>query len=263
MSYELFDAVLTKTVLKQLGVSSKYRLIFDNGSFHIRRKVRLTISSQGLDFHQSKKIVKSKEEVLLPIGCKVLLTKNFLANKPRPKEFSKKVTPVGWDKKLNGSVTYINRGHIIAHELYPDDNWKCDKDRKYFTQTEWSNQTSKPDKHGKLKLSKNLAFYESTVKSFLENNPDGKVFYSVELLYDRDDLIPRGIHIKYKCFKKIICHEKCVCGKKCLHNKKCNNKYCQSFKTVNSCNIFIPNADPRLDINYEKADFKIKENTHV
>ena len=40
--YELFDAVLTKTVLKQLGVSSKDRLIFDNGSFHIRRKVNAT-----------------------------------------------------------------------------------------------------------------------------------------------------------------------------------------------------------------------------
>ena len=62
--YELFDAVLTKTVLKQLGVSSKDRLIFDNGSFHIRRKVRLTISSRGLDFYQSKRIVKDRKSVV-------------------------------------------------------------------------------------------------------------------------------------------------------------------------------------------------------
>ena len=237
--YELFDAVLTKTVLKQLGVSSKDRLIFDNDSFHIRRKVRLTISSRGLDFYQSKRIVKSEEEVLLPIGCKVLLTKNFLANKPRPKEFSKKVTPVGWDKELNSSVTYINRGHIIAHELYPDDNWECDKDRKYFTQTEWSNKSSKATKEGDLKVGKNLAYYESEIKKFLDENTNSQVLYYVKLIYSDDDLIPRGI-----CLKAIF-------------NKK-TEKY-SNFVTIKSIHVFIPNIDSRLKIDYKDAIFTVLE----
>ena len=153
---KLFDSVLTETVLKKLGVSSKDKLIFDNGSFHIQKKFRLNIISEGLDFDQSVEIVKNEKIFLLPIGCRVLLTQNFLATKPRPKEFPKKVTPVGWDSQLNKCNTYINRGHIIAHELFPDTNWKFDQDRKYFTQTEWSNKSSKSTKEGDLKIGKNL-----------------------------------------------------------------------------------------------------------
>ena len=236
---KLFDSVLTETVLKTLGVSSKDELIFDNGSFHIQKEFRLNIISEGLDFDQSVEIVKNDKRYLLPIGCRVLLTQNFLAKKPRPKEFSKKVTPVGWDKELNGSVTYINRGHIIAHELYPDDNWECDKDRKYFTQTEWSNKSSKATKEGDLKVGKNLAYYESEIKKFLDENTNSQVLYYVKLIYSDDDLIPRGI-----CLKAIF-------------NKK-TEKY-SNFVTIKSIHVFIPNIDSRLKIDYKDAIFTVLE----
>lgn len=234
---KLFDSVLTKTVLKKLGVSSKDKLIFDNGSFHIQTKFRLNIISEGLDFDQSVEIVKNEKIFLLPIGCRVMLTKNFLAKSPRPKEFPKKVTPVGWDSQLNKCDTYINRGHIIAHELFPDTNWKFDKDRKYFTQTEWSNKSSKSTKEGDLKIGKNLAYYESEIKSFLNENNNSQVLYCVKLIYSDDDLIPRGIVLK-AIFKKKI------------------EKY-SSFVTIKSLHVFIPNIDSRLKIDYKNAIFTI------
>ena len=236
---KLFDSVLTETVLKKLGLSSKDKLIFDNGSFHIQKKFRLNIISEGLDFDQSVEIERDSKKFLLPMGCRVLLTNDFLAKQPRPKEFPRKVTPVGWDSQLNRCDTYINRGHIIAHELYPDPNWKFDKDRKYFTQTEWSNKSSKSTKEGNLKVGKNLAYYESEIKRFLNENNNSQVLYYVKLIYSDDDLIPRGIVLK-AIFKKKI------------------DKY-SNFVTIKSLHVFIPNIDSRLKIDYKNAIFTILE----
>lgn len=150
---------------------------------------------------------------------------------------SDSIIPEGWDSKLNvpQGETYIHRAHIVAHELFEDWKWKEDRDIKYFTQAAWSNLSSQ-----KASIGKNQAYYEWLIKDKLLKDKDLEINYRVQLIYEEDEILPRGTLIKAVCMKK-------------------SNLY----NVVDQINVFIPNADPRLDINYKKAVFTIKENTHV
>ena len=102
--------------------------------------------------------------------------------------------------------------------------------KKYFTQTVWSNQSSQNASQGK-----NQSYYEWYIKEKLMQDNDLEVNYRVKLIYEKNDIIPRGIHIRAVFMKKS-----------------------ERWKVVEQFNVFVPNVDPRMDIDYEQAKFRIK-----
>ena len=236
---ELAESVLTG-VISQLGVSSMDELTYDDGSFIINKELHKKFARNELSF--DKPIIKGNQK--LPAGCEVMLSKNTLSETKRKRPnlasfdydpFSKtikSIEPPGWDRDLNipqGSV-YIHRGHIIAHELFEDSSWKYDHKKKYFTQTEWSNKSSQNASQGK-----NQSYYEWYIKKKLRKDNDLEVNYRVKLIYEKNDIIPKGIHIRAVFMKKS-----------------------ERWKVVEQFNVFVPNVDPRMDIDYEQAKFRIK-----
>ena len=244
---ECLRNIITPKILEQLGVSCYNDLEFDQGSLKIPTKLNKRFSEHYLNFYNCKTVQIDGEKHHLPLGCEVMLSNATLSTSKRPNlgSFdydnlnckSDSIIPEGWDSKLNvpQGETYIHRAHIVAHELFEDWKWKEDRDIKYFTQAAWSNLSSQ-----KASIGKNQAYYEWLIKDKLLKDKDLEINYRVQLIYEEDEILPRGTLIKAVCMKK-------------------SNLY----NVVDQINVFIPNADPRLDINYKKAVFTIKENTHV
>ena len=244
---ECLRNIITPKILEQLGVSSYNDLEFDQGSFKIPTKLNKRFSEHYLNFYNCKTVQIDGGKHHLPLGCEVMLSNATLSTSKRPNlgSFdydnlnckSDSIIPEGWDSKLNvpQGETYIHRAHIVAHELFEDWKWKEDRDIKYFTQAAWSNLSSQ-----KASIGKNQAYYEWLIKDKLLKDKDLEINYRVQLIYEEDEILPHGTLIKAVCMKK-------------------SNLY----NVVDQINVFIPNADPRLDINYKKAVFTIKENTHV
>ncbi|TWT11973.1 competence protein [Streptococcus sp. sy004] len=206
-------------------------LEYVEGSFKIKRELYKKIAEERLSFCKSKLLDKDNKQYYLPMGCELMLSsKIFEKNKSRPK-FSEHITPVGWDKNLNKAQgdTYIHRGHIIAYELFEDEDWKVDKERKYFTQTEWSNISSHTGS-----LGRNQSFYENYIKSKLIEDTDLVVNYRVNLIYKKNDIIPRGMHLRAVFMKKS-----------------------ETYRVVDQFNVFVPNVDLRLNIDYKNAKFEV------
>ncbi|MFI3150433.1 competence protein [Streptococcus suis] len=222
---ELAESVLTGGI-SQLGVSSMDELTYDDGSFIINKELHKKFARNELSF--DKTIIKGSQK--LPAGCEVMLSRNTLSKTKRPNLAF--IEPPGWDRRLNipQGTAYIHRGHIIAHELFEDSSWKYDYKKKYFTQTVWSNQSSQNASQGK-----NQSYYEWYIKEKLMQDDDLEVNYRVKLIYEKNDIIPKGIHIRAVFMKKS-----------------------ERWKVVEQFNVFVPNVDPRMDIDYEQGKFIIK-----
>ena len=139
--------------------------------------------------------------------------------------------PAGWDKinRIKDYDRYFHRGHIIAYSLGGDKEihghpYKALK--SLFTQTAWSNMGKATNKNGFENKFSQWDFEEKIVDELEQNS----VCIACRPIYrNKADKIPIGIHMQ------------AVTEKESLFN------------------VFLPNIDPNIKINYKKCTFKLKK----
>ena len=139
--------------------------------------------------------------------------------------------PAGWDKinRIKDYDRYFHRGHIIAYSLGGDKEihghpYKALK--SLFTQTGWSNMGKATNKNGFENKFSQWDFEEKIVDELEQNS----VCIACRPIYrNKADKIPIGIHMQ------------AVTEKESLFN------------------VFIPNIDPNIKINYKNCTFKLNK----
>ncbi|MDU7195121.1 MAG: DNA-entry nuclease [Streptococcus sp.] len=139
--------------------------------------------------------------------------------------------PAGWDKinRIKDYDRYFHRGHIIAYSLGGDKEihghpYKALK--SLFTQTAWSNMGKATNKNGFENKFSQWDFEEKIVDELEQNS----VCIACRPIYrNKADKIPIGIHMQ------------AVTEKESLFN------------------VFIPNIDPNIKINYKNCTFKLNK----
>ncbi|RRG17920.1 DNA/RNA non-specific endonuclease [Weissella viridescens] len=130
----------------------------------------------------------------------------------------KKINPIGWHQmRLNGNQILYNRGHSIAYALAGGvkgfDASEANP-RNITTQTTWANQASNGDASNT-----GQNYYESIVRKGLDQHKT--IRYRVTPVYDGNDLVPSGSKMEAKSTDGSIQY-----------------------------NVFIPNVQPGVKINY-------------
>ena len=139
--------------------------------------------------------------------------------------------PAGWDKinRIKDHDRYFHRGHIIAYSLGGDKEihghpYKALK--SLFTQTAWSNMGKDVKKEEKVNKFSQWHFEEKIVDELEQSS----VCIACRPIYrNKADKIPIGIHMQ------------AVTEKESLFN------------------VFIPNIDPNIKINYKNCTFKLNK----
>ncbi|MCM0595186.1 DNA/RNA non-specific endonuclease [Weissella uvarum] len=135
-----------------------------------------------------------------------------------------KINPVGWQQmRLNDNRVLYNRGHSIAYALAGGvkgfDASEANR-QNITTQTTWANQASNGDT-----TNTGQNYYESIVRKGLDQHKT--IRYRVTPLYEGKNLVPSGSHIEAKSQDGSI-----------------------------QFNVFIPNVEPGVTINYANGSAK-------
>lgn len=142
---------------------------------------------------------------------------------------SNTIEPSGWNQKkiAKGRVLY-NRGHSIGYALAGSikgfDASEANV-RNITTQTAWANQASNNDEQNT-----GQNYYEGLVRKALDTKTGIRIRYRVTPIYDGDNLVPSGNHIEAK-----------------------SNDGSLEF------NVFVPNVQPGVQINYSDGSSQIKQ----
>lgn len=156
--------------------------------------------------------------------------KNQLLSGDKKKGRPKLGKPVGWNRinKNKDYQVYFHRGHIIAYSLGGDNDIQGHINKalkSLFIQTAWSNMGKDTQKNGfENKFSQ--WYFEEKVVDELEQS--SVCIASRPIYRNKVDKIPIGIHMQ------------AVTEKESLFN------------------VFIPNIDPNIIINYKNCTFELK-----
>ena len=135
---------------------------------------------------------------------------------------AKTINPAGYLQKKVGSEYLYNRGHLLGYALVGNikgfDASEANRNN-IATQTEWANQAQSADDTGQN-------YYEGLVRKALDSNK--KVRYRVTPIYD-GGVVPVGNHIEAK-------------------SKDGSLQF----------NVFVPNVEPAVQINYLNGSSIIK-----
>lgn len=139
--------------------------------------------------------------------------------------------PAGWDKisKNKDYEVYFHRGHIIACSLGGDKEIKGHDYKalkSLFTQTAWSNMGKDVKKKGFENQFSQWHFEKKVVKE-LKNS--SVCMASRPIYRNKADIIPIGVHLQAMTKEKSL------------------------------FNVFLPNIDPNIVIDYKKCTFKRKK----
>lgn len=218
---ELSESVLSELVLSELKVESKSQLKYINGSFLILKNV---------EFSTKKQIffgVKDK----LPLGAMTVLSKQKIRKKLKIEG-----DPYGWYNnqlpfRESGSGEYIyHRGRLIADGLI---NYIESEEiyrsivglENIVILSNWANMGNHDGKKGI-----NHSFIENNLIRILNENDNIKIYYEVKPIFERYEVVPRGLHVQVEIYGEI---------KKCSGNR-------------HTLNIFIPNVDSRFKVRYKR-----------
>lgn len=157
--------------------------------------------------------------------------KNQKAIVDKKKNRSSLGNPVGWDKinRIKDYDIYFHRGHIIAYSLGGDKEihghpYKALK--SLFTQTAWSNM-GKATNENRFENKFSQWYFEEKIVDELEQS---SVCIACRPIYrNKADKIPIGIHMQALTEKESL------------------------------FNVFIPNIDPNIKINYKNCTFKLNK----
>lgn len=163
--------------------------------------------------------------------------KNQKAIVDKKKNRSSLGNPVGWDKinRIKDYYRYFHRGHIIAYSLGGDKEihghpYKALK--SLFTQTAWSNM-GKATNENRFENKFSQWYFEEKIVDELEQS---SVCIACRPIYrNKADKIPIGIHVQ------AVTETEKEKEKESLFN------------------VFIPNIDPNIKINYKNCTFKLNK----
>ncbi|MBF0776652.1 DNA-entry nuclease [Streptococcus azizii] len=137
--------------------------------------------------------------------------------------------------------TIFDTGHILGHMLVGGETFDFNSSKKkkenIFPQTRWSNGGDGKFKSFKMNSDKgnSQVTYERRIwnKINKKGNEELKIYYQVDLVYEGDEEIPRGVHLQ-----------------------AISNKPIDLGKGREFINVFIPNVRYKtyLDIDYSKID---------
>lgn len=253
---DIKQAYLDYPKLKNLLENSSY----DDGGFYILNNNKMFDDDKWPSICQHKIILDEKQNIEIKT-IKVLLSKRFNKNKDNSESSEthkeKKGKYLDWSTKpdnaygkqqididcsVYSSEDIFNRGHLIADSIIAYcDEFDYRKRENFVMITNWCNRANTKHKTGKAC---GMFYFENVILNTLEKGID--VEYRVTPIFKKNsegaeqefEYLPRGVILEAKTPNKEAFEVE------------------EDDVIMNEFNVFIPNAQKGLDINYKTGSIK-------
>lgn len=180
---EIFSNFFTDEILKELGVESEKELKYCMGSFVMDNSINKEYFS-NIDIRYPKNFDTNDN---LPTGGKGIISLKTI----------REVKGSGPKGTSPFKKTGFDAGHILGRQLFKGTRFNTSKknNKNIYKQTKWSNQGN----HHTAKWGHNQTYFENLIVKEVSKNKKVTVKYEARLIYNLNEKIPRGIHIRSSC----------------------------------------------------------------
>lgn len=180
---EIFSDFFTDEMLKELGVESEKELKYCMGSFVMDNSINKEYIS-NIDIRYPKNFDTNDN---LPTGGNGIISLKTI----------REVKGSGPKGTSPFKKTGFDAGHILGRQLFKGTRFNTSKknNKNIYKQTKWSNQGN----HHTAKWGHNQTYFENLIVKEVSKNKKITVKYEARLIYNLNEKIPRGIHIRSSC----------------------------------------------------------------